>query len=224
MKRTALLLALAASAAALAIVPAAQAQTESWSFSFYGGSADNGLATISGQFTTSSTPILVDGVDAYDIESFTGTFSYPLIPASASMSLLPGNAVYPNYLTSPDGNDIYDNLLYPDDNAPSYTTGEPTSSSGYFDFNGVMFYLSPPGYPADSYELSLYDDQSMYLGSEYETNDFSLGPIDELYTYPFFVSVPEGGAPLLYLLLALAACFGAFFFRRRTGLCAAASA
>jgi hypothetical protein len=81
-----------------------------------------------------------------------------------------------------------------------------------------------------SYNLALLTngqtDSGQWLGFSESTADISyltmsndyIGATDLSYTAPQVVAAPEGGAPLLYLLLSAAVCCGAFFLKRRAGV------
>jgi len=115
--------------------------------------------TINGVFTTSGLPNADGGVD---ITSFTGTYSDPENGVSGIISLYSGNGTYENYLTSSNGSWLYDNLYYPDANAPG-TTG------GLFDYYGLLLNIGPSSDP-DEWEVNFWaNTTTTYILVESET-------------------------------------------------------
>ncbi len=115
--------------------------------------------TINGVFTTSGTPNADGGID---ITSFTGTYSDPENGVSGAISLYPGNGTYENYLTSANGSWWYDNLYYPDANAPG-------TSGGLFDYYGLLFNIGPSSDP-NEWEVNFWANTSTtYILVESET-------------------------------------------------------
>ena len=152
-------------AAALVIVPAALAD----SFIFiYTGNVSNYSSgvnypayniTINGVFTTAGTSDADGGVD---ITSFTGTYSDPENGVSGTISLYPGNGTYENYLVSANDSWDYDNLYYPNANAPG-------TSGGLFDYYGLLFNIGPSSDP-DEWEVNFWANTSTtYILVESET-------------------------------------------------------
>jgi hypothetical protein len=149
-------LALFALAMALVIAPAALADT-SYSFIYSGTVSNYGTGetypgdtiTVSGVFTTSGAPDADGGVD---ITAFTGTYSDPEDGVSGAISLYPGNSTYENHLTSANDSWLYDNLYYPDKNAPG-TTG------GQFDYYGLLFNIGPSSDP-NEWEVNFWANTS----------------------------------------------------------------
>jgi hypothetical protein len=114
--------------------------------------------------------------------------------------------------TSPNGAFYYDDIFYPGDNG---TGGYLTNTAGllFEDSSDNVLELNiwgpGSGYgPADTYAL--------WLG----TSSGNYGPTEDYGNF----TVPEGGAALLYLLLAGGACFGGMFFIPRNRFANLASA
>jgi hypothetical protein len=152
---------------ALAVVNVPAALADSFIFTYTGNVSQYPAGTtypaynitIYGVFTTSGIPNSDGGVD---ITSFTGTYSDPVDGVSGAISLYNGNGTYENYLVSANGSWDYDNLYYPDANAPG-TTG------GLFDYYGLLFNIGPSGDP-DEWEVNFWANTSTtYILVESET-------------------------------------------------------
>jgi hypothetical protein len=208
-------------ASALMISPAmlvGQSTTFNWSAS------SNGLV---GSGTITATP---DGsvAGAWDVTGITGTF------ANSNTSLgnlgFSGNVIgltgyinedaVPSYSSSnPSGINPtlyyqYDDLLYLAYTSPSINiNGYPGNGGGQFDPAGLVFNVQTT---SGVYEVEIFQDGST-------TSAFVVNPdgsYDGSNNYGITASnfsVPEGGTALLYLLLSGAGCFGAIFFRSRSG-------
>ena len=141
-------------AAVLAISPAALADSFTFSYTspvtITGGSQSPytgpaGTITFSGIFTTGNTP---DADGGLPITSFTGTYSDTTDAVSGALSLYPGTSTYENYLTTADGSWWYDNLYYPNANAPG-------TQFGQFDYYGLVFYVGPSSNSTE-YEVNIW--------------------------------------------------------------------
>lgn len=131
-------------AAILAFTPVAFADSYTFNFSApvntsFGASA--GTISFSLTFTTSGTANADGG---YNITSASGTYSDTSDGLSGTLSLFPGNSTNSSALTDGYGTAFYDNVLYPNNNAPA----DPSSPvhknyvGGYFDDNGLLLELS----------------------------------------------------------------------------------
>jgi hypothetical protein len=181
---------------------------------------------ITGSGTVSVVPNGVPGV--YNITNMSGTFAdnnpgYEVFSGNVIGIGDPANlgeTYPPSYsLSSPSSDatgDLYDELLYLNGSGspPSNINGVPGNGGGQEDAGGFIFNVQTT---SGVYEVQIYQDGSTPY-------DFTVNPDGSYITNPqapsygrptnFSVSVPEGGAALLYLLLAGGACFGAMFFSR----------
>jgi PEP-CTERM motif len=192
----------------LACAPAAFADT-SYSFTFSGAvlaGPDTPYGTISitdGSFVTSSV-IQTGTTDAYQITSFTGNYSDTSGgsggtsgPISGTISLVPVNPppsspTNTNPDTSPDLGWTYDNLYYPNADAP--TTGSSNTSSPasgyYFDTQGVLLDVTPTGCmnPSCMYEVELFYDSdanpNLPSTGGYAIEESYIGPVPPGSTFP----------------------------------------
>ena len=218
-------------AAALVISPVALVgQTHNFNFSGPVTNGPNGAVgeiTINGAFAT-STPYGPDG--GVIISSFSGYYSDTGDGVSGAISLYPGYGTYENYLTSADDSWWFNNLFYPGANAPGTTRG-------LVDYYGPLFYVSPTtGTPdPDEWEVNFwavtnttYQVEESVTGSTQHFLNYASGigitSVNEGTVNRNTLSIPEGGAALLYLLLAGAACFGAMVLSPRNRLGNRASA
>jgi hypothetical protein len=120
---------------------------DSFTFDFAGPvtSGPAGTITLNGVFNTAGAPNADGGLN---ITSFAGTYSDSGNGISGSLSLYPGNSTYESPTYSADGSWIYDNLFYPNANAPGTTGGE-------FDYDGLLLFVSPVGNP-NQYEVNFW--------------------------------------------------------------------
>jgi hypothetical protein len=138
---------LLALAAALAITPSALADAFTFSYSGPVTNGPAGTVTLDGIFTT-STPYGPDG--GLIMTSFTGTYTDSGDGVAGAVSLYGGYGSFENYLVSSDGSWDFDNLFYPNANAPN-TTG------GQFDLQGPLFYVGPSSDPTE-WEVNFWAD------------------------------------------------------------------
>jgi len=134
-------------AAALPIMPSALADTFTFSYSGPVTNGPAGTVTLDGMFTT-STPYGPDG--GLIMTSFTGTYSDSGDGVSGVVSLYGGYGSDESYLVSSDGSWDYDNLFYPEADAPNTTSGK-------FDLQGPLFYVGPSSDPTE-WEVNFWAD------------------------------------------------------------------
>ena len=132
---------LALFALAVGFASATAVRADSLDFNFSGPITNGpvGTITLSGIFTTAGSANPDGGVA---INSFSGSYSDSEDGVSGMISLVPGSGSYENHPTSADGSWWYDNLYYPNANAPG-TVG------GQFDLQGLLFYVGPSTDPTE---------------------------------------------------------------------------
>jgi hypothetical protein len=197
-------------AAALAICPAALVgQTLDWSVDANG---------ITGSGTVSVVPNGVPGV--YNITNMGGTFADTNLGEVFSGTVIGidpsylGETYPPSYsLSSPSpdtAGDLYDELLYLNGSGSpsSNINGVPGNGGGQEDAAGFIFNVQTT---SGVYEVQIYQNGSTPYDFTVNPDGSYQGPP---YGTPTNFSVPEGGAALLYMLLAGGACFGVMFFSR----------
>jgi hypothetical protein len=144
-------------AAALAITPVASADSYTFNFS---GPVNTGLppGTISFTivFNTSNTANVDGGYNITGITSgsYTDTSDGVSCTGGCTVSLYPGNGTNESPLEDADGTAFYDNVLYPNNNAPATPVAGVNKdyAGGYFDGYGLLFQLS------DGYEINFWAD------------------------------------------------------------------
>jgi hypothetical protein len=191
-------------AAALAICPAALV-AQSFDFTFTSLIPPNGDTAIGTLVTGASI-----GGGGYDITSGAVTLYSPT-NGTETFNLVQGNAIPPGSITPPPGVFTYDNILYPTgDGSGGYLTN--TAGLLFMDGSSVMQLNLWGNNNTNQYGSGTYNPTDYTYGLWTETNG-SWGPTEDAGTFTL-TAVPEGGASLLYLLLAGGACFGAMFFSR----------
>jgi len=200
-------LALLACATALAISPVASAQTYNFSFAIT-GSGVNASGVITATQVTGDPGV-------YDITGISGTYSdsngTPVVNAAITgLYPDPTNAqiITTSYLFS------LDNLLYPAGNSPTTCFWGNCNSGQYLDIAGLVFNV------AGGNEVGISGVAGTGFAGPYNLDRDISGVYQDGGNNGVGVlfSVPEGGATLLYLLLAGAGSFGAIFFRSRNGV------
>ncbi len=147
--------ALLALAASLAVTPIASAESYTFLFSGPTGplSPTPGTMSFSAVFNTAPCSPSCDG--GVDITGVTGTYSNTGDGLAGSLSLYGGNGTneMPLYDTA---DDSYDNVFYPNNNAPADAGSGPKQYvGGYFDDQGLMMQFEDGG---TWYELEFYGD------------------------------------------------------------------
>jgi len=150
-----LAVALLALAAVLALSPVASADSYTFNFS---GAVNTSFGANPGTITFSS--VFITGVAAtdggFDITSVSGTYSNTGDGLAGNLSLYGGNGTNESPLTDTFDTESYDNVFYPNNNAPADPGAGPKQYvGGYFDDQGLLMTLTDG---SSLYEVEFYAD------------------------------------------------------------------
>lgn len=149
-------------AGTLAITPVASA--DSYTFAFTGPvntgfGANPGVITFNAVFTT--TPA---SGDSLNITGVTGTYSNSGDGLAGTLGLYAGNGTNGAPLSDTDHTAVYDNVFYPNNDAPA-DPGSPVMKNymgGYFDDNGLLMTMQDG---STTYEINFWANENMSDGS-----------------------------------------------------------
>jgi hypothetical protein len=177
-----LTLALVAAAAAVAAAPAANASIYTFDFTGPITSGPVGTIALNGVFTTSGAPNVDGGLP---VTSFTGDYTDSENGVSGAISLYPGTSSYESHLTSTDGSWYYDNLFYPNQNAPG-------TSGGEFDYYGLLWYVGPVGNPHE-WEVNFWSNTS----TTYQLEESLTGSTQDYLNSATGIGITRGGGAIV---------------------------
>jgi hypothetical protein len=141
-------------AGALAVAPVASADSFTFNFS---GAVNTTFGSNPGTISFSS--VFITGVAATDggfnITSVSGTYTDTSDGLTGNLSLYGGNGTNESPLTDTFDTESYDNVFYPNNNAPSDPSGPKGYVGGYFDDQGLLMTLTDG---SSLYEVEFYGD------------------------------------------------------------------
>lgn len=144
--------ALLALAGALAITPVAFSESFNFSGPTGPGAPTPGTMSFNVTFTTGA----ATSDDGWNITSLSGTYSNTGDGLAGSLSLYPGNGTNESALWDANHQATYDNVFYPNNDAPADPGAGPKQYvGGYFDDQGLLMTLNDGG---TFYELEFYGD------------------------------------------------------------------